>query len=85
MTFPFKYYFHWDDGEVLANGLGPNVTPIAISFVTHVCEDDSQTGAHKTILDLHLQFLLLLGEQLKGGRTASGLGPNVTSIAAPFH
>ena len=48
----------------LAAGLGPDVTPIAISNDTHVCEDDSQTGAHKTILDLHLQFLLLLGEQL---------------------
>ena len=51
----------------LAAGLGPNVTPIAISYDTLVCEDDSQTGAHKTILDLHLQFLLLLEEQLKGG------------------
>ena len=62
----------------LAAGLGPNVTPIAISYDTLVCEDDSQTGAHKTILDLHLQFLLLLGEQLKGGGAATGLGPNVT-------
>ena len=49
----------------LAAGLGPNVTPIAISYDTLVCEDDSQTGAHKTILDL--QLLLMLGEQLKGG------------------
>ena len=69
----------------LSAGLGPDVTPIDISYDTPVCEDDSQIGAHKTILDLHLQFLLLFGEQLKGGRTATGLGPNVTSIAAPFH
>ena len=58
MTFPFKYYFHWDDGEVLANGLGPNVTPIAKSHVTPVCEDGRQTGAHKMILDSQL-FLML--------------------------
>ena len=43
MTFPFKYYFHWDDGEVLANGLGPNVTPIAISHVTPVCEENNKS------------------------------------------
>ena len=49
----------------LAAGLGPHVTPIAISYDTLVCEDDSQTGAHKTILDL--QLLLMLGEQLKVG------------------
>ena len=60
----------------LAAGMGPNVTPIAISYVTYVCEDDSQTGAHKTILDI--QLLIMLGEQLKGGGTATGLGPNVT-------
>ena len=54
MTFPFKYYFHWDDGEVLANGLGPNVTTIAISYVTPVCEDGRQTGAHKMILEFQL-------------------------------
>ena len=54
MTFPFKYYFHWDDGEVLVNGLGPNVTPIAKSHVTPVCEDGRQTGAHKMILEFQL-------------------------------
>ena len=76
MTFPFKYYFHWDDGEVLANGLGPNVTPIAKSHVTPVCEDGRQTGAHKMILDFSV--VSNASRTLKdGGGTAIGLGPNV--------
>ena len=67
----------------VANGLGPNVTPIAKSHVTPVCEDGRQTGAHKIILDC--QLFLMLGELLKdGGGTATGLDPSVTSIAGPF-
>ena len=54
MTFPFNTTFSKMMVRYVANGLGPNVTPIAISHVTPVCEDGRQTGAHKMILEFQL-------------------------------
>ena len=60
-----------------AAGSGPDVSPIATSHVTSVCDDGEQTEAHKVILGFCL--MLMLGELVKGGvgGTATGLGPNV--------
>ena len=60
MTFPFNTTFSKMMVRYVANGLGPNVTPIATSHVTPVCEDGRQTGAHKMILDC--QLILMLAE-----------------------
>ena len=54
MTFPFNTTFSKMMVRYVANGLGPNVTPIATSHVTPVCEDGRQTGAHKMILEFQL-------------------------------
>ena len=39
-----------------AAGSGPDVSPIATSHVTSVCDDGEQTGAHKVILDFFFIF-----------------------------
>ena len=42
-----------------AAGSGPDVSPIATSHVTSVCDDGEQTGAHKVILDFCLMLMLV--------------------------
>ena len=70
-----------------AAGSGPDVSPIATSHVTSVCDDGEQTEAHKVILDSWILLLANARRSLEGWCwwNSNWTGSKCkTSRAAPF-